>query len=508
MKCDAASMRRSAVCAELACSGDVAGVRRDAGQGVEGEDLDVGRSSRRASSRIVVRSLLGVGVRVVDVAWRPAGIRRARPARRRLRRGATRRPPRVPSALARPVRARAARARGARGRARRGARRRWLRPSRPRARGWRRRRRSRRLGTALARGWRAGTPRSVGTRGRRDVSAARAHVVDGVVEAVLDASELAADGFVADVEPRVVDVLQPVLDASDGVDAARARRRRRSRLGRRRASWRPGPRAGRARRRARRCDRSAPARGGTRRDATRRRRGSRRSVLAGRRRRSCRPASVASAMWSRASSRRSVDASIHAASRRALARSRAGAASPAASSAARIRCAPRLSPRTTQAQPNPLTMASASSGSCSMLHVNAASMLARSVRAKARCSAWSTAAHTLGGGCGRVGEPRGVGGEGTLGQSGVGHRFERERADAVEQPVADGRRRRRRRRRSPASGSRAGRRRRSPRPPARRAPRGRTRPPAGVRRRRRWPGPTGPAGRRGRAARSSIRSST
>ena len=42
----------------------------------------------------------------------------------------------------------------------------------------------------------------------------------------------------------------------------------------------------------------------------------------------------------------------------------ARAASPAASSAARIRCAPRLSPRTIQAQPNPLTMASASSGSC------------------------------------------------------------------------------------------------------------------------------------------------
>ena len=48
----------------------------------------------------------------------------------------------------------------------------------------------------------------------------------------------------------------------------------------------------------------------------------------------------------------------------ASARSRAGAASPAASSAARIRCAPRLSPSTIQAQPNPLTIASASSGSC------------------------------------------------------------------------------------------------------------------------------------------------
>ena len=48
------------------------------------------------------------------------------------------------------------------------------------------------------------------------------------------------------------------------------------------------------------------------------------------------------------------------------------------------------------------------------------------------------AAHTLRGGSGRVGEPSCVGGEGALGQSGVGHRFEREGADAVEQPVADG----------------------------------------------------------------------
>ena len=35
-------MRRSAVCAELARRGDVAGLGRDAGERVEGEDLDVG----------------------------------------------------------------------------------------------------------------------------------------------------------------------------------------------------------------------------------------------------------------------------------------------------------------------------------------------------------------------------------------------------------------------------------------------------------------------------------
>ena len=48
---------------------------------------------------------------------------------------------------------------------------------------------------------------------------------------------------------------------------------------------------------------------------------------------------------------------------------------------------------------------------------------------------------------GRVGEPCRVRGEGALGQPGVGHRFEREGADAVEQPVSNGQSTRRRRRR-------------------------------------------------------------
>ena len=112
------------------------------------------------------------------------------------------------------------------------------------------------------------------------------------------------------------------------------------------------------------CDRSAPAPAPTRRGARRRRRGSSSSAPAGRRRRSPRPA-----RWRRRRARgrarggRSTPRSTPRAAARA-ARSRAGAASPAASSAARIRCAPRLSPRTIQAQPNPLTMSSASSGSC------------------------------------------------------------------------------------------------------------------------------------------------
>ena len=145
-------------------------------------------------------------------------------------------------------------------------------------------------------------------------------------------------------------------------------------------------------------------------------------------------------MWSRASSRRSVDASIHAASRSALARSRAGAASPAASSAARIRCAPRLSPRTTQAQPNPLTMVEREQ----RVVLDAPRQRGVDVGAlgpgEGEMLGLVAAAHPLRRGCGRVREPCGVRGEGALGQPGVGHRFERERADAVEQPVADGRR--------------------------------------------------------------------
>ena len=68
-------------------------------------------------------------------------------------------------------------------------------------------------------------------------------------------------------------------------------------------------------------------------------------------------------------------------------------------------------------------------------------MLARSARAKARCSACRPLRTPVGRRRGGVGEPGGVRGEGAVGQPGVGHRFERERPDAVEQPVADGVRR-------------------------------------------------------------------
>ena len=84
---------------------------------------------------------------------------------------------------------------------------------------------------------------------------------------------------------------------------------------------------------------------------------------------------------------------------RAAARRRgraAGAASPAASSAARRRCAPRLSPRTIHAQPNPLAIASARSGSCAALQASAASMFARSVAGEGEVLGLAGAAHARG----------------------------------------------------------------------------------------------------------------
>ena len=115
-------------------------------------------------------------------------------------------------------------------------------------------------------------------------------VEDGIVEPMLDAGELAEHRVAANVEPRVVDHAA----ASARPDRAPRRRARdhrpRSRPGRRRASSRPDPTAGPARRRARCCDRSAPSPDRTRRDVTRRTRGSNSSAPAGRRRRSPRPA--------------------------------------------------------------------------------------------------------------------------------------------------------------------------------------------------------------------------
>ena len=183
-----------------------------------------------------------------------------------------------------PVRAREAPARGARGRARRGERRRWPRPCRPRARGWRRPRRSRRPGTARARGWTAGTPRSAGSR---DAAMCRRG-------AAMWTTASSKRCWMRASSPRTASrrtwshgsstVLQPAARPESTASTLRvsspaeiAARAAKSQL----AAWSHGRSSPR---RARRCDRSARARGGTRRDATRRRRGSTSTALAGRHR--------------------------------------------------------------------------------------------------------------------------------------------------------------------------------------------------------------------------------
>ena len=74
---------------------------------------------------------------------------------------------------------------------------------------------------------------------------------DGVVEAVLQAGELSEHGVAADVQPRVVDLREPVFDLAAGLDGARSVAGRDRRSCGERARWRPGPRADRDRRRAR-----------------------------------------------------------------------------------------------------------------------------------------------------------------------------------------------------------------------------------------------------------------
>ena len=213
--------------------------------------------------------------------------------------------------------------------------------------------------------------------------------------------------------------------------------------------------AGPARRTRRCCDRSTPSPDGSHRHATRRRQGSSSSALCKSTSLIASAASVAAAMCWRARSRRPIDASIHPASSSALARSRVGAVSPAASSAVRIRCAPLLSPKTTQAQPNPLTSLEREQRLVHRAPRQRGVEVGTLGPGKMEMFGLTTAAHTVCGRFGGGGEPCAVGGAGALGHSGVGHRSERERPDAVEQSVANASPRRPRHRRPTRTGSRA-----------------------------------------------------
>ena len=213
-------------------------------------------------------------------------------------------------------------------------------------------------------------------------------------------------------------------------------------------------------RRARCCDRSAPAPARTRRGATRRRRGSRRSAPAGRRRRSRRPAR-----------RRR---------RRARARARDGPSTPrssAASSSAPARSRGRGGVAGgVERRQDPLRAAAVAEDDPGPAEpVDDGEREQRVVRRAPGQGGVDVGALGPGEGevlglAGRCARPRSTrprpaanqaacAARRALGQPGLRHRVERERADAVEQPVADGAPRRRR---SRASGSRAARPRRSP----------------------------------------------
>ena len=166
-------MRRSAASTRSRAVATVARVGGDAGQSVEGEDLDVGVAvapgivEDRGETRLGVRDPVR-GVHGGQQAFAERGLLAAPGVR-----GATPSPPRAPPGPARACPS-----------ARR-TRPRWTRASAARrtspvasalsiaSPGWRRRPRSRRPGTAPVRGWTAGRPRSAGSRGVAMSAAAR-----------------------------------------------------------------------------------------------------------------------------------------------------------------------------------------------------------------------------------------------------------------------------------------------------------------------------------------------
>ena len=302
-------------------------------------------------------------------------------------------------------------------------------------------RRSRRPGTAPGRGSRAGRPPSAGSRAVRDVSAARP------MWRTASSKRCSIRASSPSIASRRTwshgssTARSQCCDLIASRDARARGRRPRSRPARRRASSRPGPTAGPARRRARCCDRSAPAPGRTRRGARRRRRGSSAQ-------RACRStssiasaSSVAAAMCSRASSRltgRRFDP------RREQQRAGAVAARGRVAGGVERRQDPLRAAAVAEDDPGPAEP------------VDDAEREQRVVRRRSRPGrrrCWRARPGRRRGARpgaalrtpsverpAAAGEPRGVRGEGALGQPGVGHRFERERADAVEQPVANGRR--------------------------------------------------------------------
>ena len=303
--------------------------------------------------------------------------------------------------------------------------------------------RSHRPGTGRDRGWRSGTPRSVGSRGGREVAG-------GAGEMWSTASSKRCCSRAS--SPSIASLRTCSHGSSTGparLDLTSAaarrsapRRRRKWRLGRRTsqlAAWSHGrSRLAVGAHGSRRSGPGASAEVAVVRDdvgqvvggtapAARHRPVARASV-----------GGVERRDW-RAGARCPVEASIQPASSRASARVPwIGTVTGGVERRSAIRCAPRLSPRTIQAQPKPLEVVSAASGTCSPPRTRAASMLARSALTNARYWAWRRTAHTFGRRpaprprtmrCGR--------GDGAFRHSPASsQRLEGEGPDAVQEPVA------------------------------------------------------------------------
>ena len=172
--------------------------------------------------------------------------------------GARRSPIRVPRVPVPSVRVHAGRAPGVRGRGPRGVRRRWPRPFRSPAPACWRRPRSHRPGTARGRSWKAGTPLSAGTQAvptfrPRERGAGQRRRSDARSGRARQGSRPAGHGATGR-RPNATNDRPGRKPQQHGRG-----RQPRWRLGRRRASSRLDPTAGRARRRACWRDRSAPS---------------------------------------------------------------------------------------------------------------------------------------------------------------------------------------------------------------------------------------------------------
>ena len=259
-------------------------------------------------------------------------------------------------------------------------------------------RRDRRPGTAPARGSTSGTPLSAGSRAAATSPPPARCGGPRVVEPVLQAGQLAEHGVPRTCSHGSSTVPQPVFDPVAAPRRCVRRRRPRWPPWLRTTSWRPGPTAGPARRRASGCAPSAPSLTATRPRGRRRRPGGSRHAPAARR-----PRSSSASVRGRGhvgagpldvAGRRLDPAAEQQRGHPVAGRSGRPRRRPGRPGAVPLPCCRRGRPTPSRSRSRWL---SASDGSLVVLQLSAASMLARSSLTNRRCSAWCAAPDARGG---------------------------------------------------------------------------------------------------------------